>query len=193
MLYIVCKAERDCAARENAWQVAVPGKLAHSFWKCFKSIKKNSVLGHGNTSEWITKKKSPAQPLQWLGSPGPFWKAICPFGLSWAFASPCSQSGKVSKMKTWAEHMSTHCQHSAKLRWDPLVSSDIGRAAPNPHVKHYSRKCGTVSCAVCRLRKIKASLLKETLSEATPGLCPKSRHPSPLGEIWAMDIHRHLW
>lgn len=29
----------------------LPGKLAHSFWKCSKSIKKNSILGHGNTSD----------------------------------------------------------------------------------------------------------------------------------------------
>ena len=50
MLNIVCRAERDFAARENAWQVTVPGNLTLSFWKCFKSIKKNSVLGHENTS-----------------------------------------------------------------------------------------------------------------------------------------------
>lgn len=40
MLNIVRRAERDFAVRENAWQVTVPGNLAHSFWKCFKSIKK---------------------------------------------------------------------------------------------------------------------------------------------------------
>lgn len=51
MLNIVCRAERDFAARKNAWQVTVPGNLALSFWKCFKSIKKNSVLGRENTSD----------------------------------------------------------------------------------------------------------------------------------------------
>lgn len=42
--------------------------------------------------------KSPAQPLQCLGSLGTFWKALCPFWLSWALASPCSHSGKTEKV-----------------------------------------------------------------------------------------------
>lgn len=45
-LRVVCRAKRDFA-----WQVTVPGNLAHSFWENFKSIKLNSVQRHENRSE----------------------------------------------------------------------------------------------------------------------------------------------
>lgn len=115
MLNIVCRTERDFAAREKAWQVTLPGNLAHSFWKCFKSIKKSSVLGHKKTSDWITQKpcsgsSMPRDPwhllkgsLPILVEPNayfalkPFWK-----DRQGVHALDCP------KRKTCAEHMSAH-------------------------------------------------------------------------------------
>lgn len=181
MLHIVCKAERDCGARENAWQVTVPGKLAHAFrFKCFKSIKKNSVLGHGNTNDWITKKALLILFSAW-GALAPFEKQSARLGWAEHLLPPAASLERYTRCPKWRSEQSPWAHtDNTKLRCDPLVCSDVGVAAPNPCIKHCSRKCEIISCALFKLREIKASQLKETLSAPTAGLCPKLRCPSPL-------------
>lgn len=90
------------------------------------------------------KKKIPVRPLQWLGSPGPFWKAICPFGLSWALAFPCSQSGKTHKVSKMKIEQNTHWQCHTQgwsIHWCALILVWLLPIL----VRHCSGKCETVS------------------------------------------------
>lgn len=87
--------------------------------------------------------KSPAQPLQCLGSLGTFWKAVCPFWLSWVLASLCSHSGKGDKVFLHLtvqnedlcrthEHTLTIPSSASDSHWCAKVG--IGTAAPNLYI-----------------------------------------------------------
>lgn len=115
ILYIVCRAKRG---------ILLPGKMPGQL-QCLEIylIHFGSVLSPSKRILYTEMKtqvteshKSPAQPLQCLGNAGTFWKAVCPFWLSWALTSPCSHSDRQTRCScTWPSQMMTCAEHMSKM------------------------------------------------------------------------------
>lgn len=129
----------------------------------------------------IESQNKPCSASSVAGEPWPLLKGNLPVRVELSTCFPLElvwkDTHKVSKMKMWAEHMSTPWQHQTRV-WSTGVLWYW--AAPNPCVKDCSGKREALSRTLVKLRKIKAALLKETLPAHTPGFCPKLRCPASL-------------